>query len=630
MFFGLRADNDGLKPGNPFPGAACFSAGEPDPFVVILVFFPDGGAGRERPDRFGRRAGDPGSKRKIPMNMNPYAWSLVGAALVSAAVGGYVWRHRASTRARAFPLLMFSLAWWSFAYGMEVASTAPGVTAFWGIVEYPGIASSPVLWLIFTLGYAGKSRRLSRPLLVGLFLVPLITVTLVATNTWHHLFYRSTALDSSGAFPLLALTPGPGYWLHVVYSYVCLLAGTMLLFSVWVRSSHLYRRQAGIMLLGASVPFASNVLYMSGIRPSGHLDLTPFAFTVTGLVVAFGLFRYRLFDLMPLAHGVLLENLREGIAVLDGEQRVVEMNPAARRMVGTDGRPFVGLHASRVFADHPALVDLICNGSEAEREVELYDPARVLEARYSPLVEDGEASVGGLLALRDVTAAKQAERTLRKGHERLELLLHAMPQAILVIEAKTHRIVDANPQACLLIGLPPDRIVGRRCHSFVCRSREGDCPITNGGKHLDRSESVLVTAEGEEIPVLKTVLAIDVDGEEWLIESISDITELKRAELERLEKEKLQALVETAGAVCHEMNQPLMGISGYGELALMELDAGHPVRPEIEKVLEQVGRMTEITRKLMRITNYRTKAYLSGKILDIDSSTQVDEGDTTF
>jgi len=564
------------------------------------------------------------------MFMNPYAWSLVAAALVSAALGGYVWKHRASARARAFPLLMLSLSWWSLAYGMEVASTDPDIAMFWAIAEYPGIASSPVLWLLFTLGYAGKTRRLSRPLPGALFLVPLTTVTLVVTNPWHHLYYRGAAMDSSGAFPLLALTPGPGYWLHVVYSYLCLLAGTVVLFSVWLRSSRLYRRQAGIMLLGASVPFASNLLYLAGIRPFGHLDLTPFAFTATGAAVAFGLFRYGLFDLVPLAHGVLLKNLREGIAVLDGERRVVEMNPAARRMIGTDGRPLVGSWASRVFAGHPALVALIRDGVEAERELELQDPARVLEARYSPLVGEGEAPLGGLLVLRDVTAAKQAERVLRKGHERLELLLHALPQAILVIDAKSHRIVDANPQACLLIGLPPDRIVGRRCHSFVCRFREGDCPITDAGKHLDRSEGVVVTAEGEEVPVLKTVLPIDVDGEEWLIESISDITELKRAEKERVEKEKLQALVETAGAVCHEMNQPLMAVSGYGELALMGLEADHPVRPEVQKALEQVERMVEITRKLARITGYRTKDYLSGKILDIDSSTRTEESDAAF
>jgi signal transduction histidine kinase len=90
--------------------------------------------------------------------------------------------------------------------------------------------------------------------------------------------------------------------------------------------------------------------------------------------------------------------------------------------------------------------------------------------------------------------------------------------------------------------------------------------------------------------------------------------------MERVERERLQAIVETAGAVCHEMNQPLMAISGYGELCLMDLDPGHPARELIQKALNQAERMGQITRKLTHVTSYKTKEYLNGKILDIDSA----------
>jgi len=101
--------------------------------------------------------------------------------------------------------------------------------------------------------------------------------------------------------------------------------------------------------------------------------------------------------------------------------------------------------------------------------------------------------------------------------------------------------------------------------------------------------------------------------------------------MERLEKEKLQALVETAGAVCHEMNQPLMALSAYGELCLMDLDEGHPAREQIQKMMEQAGRMARITQKLTKVTSYRTKDYLKGRILDIDSaSKETDEAGPDF
>lgn len=383
------------------------------------------------------------------------------------------------------------------------------------------------------------------------------------------------------------------------------------------------------MLIGASIPFAVNILYLSGVRPFGHLDMTPFAFTVTGLMVAFGLLRYKLLDLMPLARNAILENLMDGIAVVDEEKRVVDMNPEAQRMFGIEGGALIGRPMAAVVKNVPELMELVASGETCNRELVLErEPLCVLDARFSPLFHECGASMGGIMVLRDVTQAKKDEEALRKGHERLELLLHSIPQAILVMDAEKNRIIDVNPQACLLIGLPVDQIVGRPCRTFLCRSESGSCPVADSRKTMERSEGVLCTAEGEEIPVLQTVLPLEVDGEAWLVECLSDLSEIKRAETERLERERLQAIVETVGAVCHEMNQPLMALSGYAELCLMDLEAGHPAKDSIRKMLEQTERMGQITRKLTNVTSYRTKDYLNGKILDIDSASTEERGTT--
>ncbi len=555
--------------------------------------------------------------------MNPYSISLICTALVGAAVGVFVWRWRRAEPVHAFPLLMFALSWWSFTYGMEVASTDLDGMRFWTRLSYLGIASSPVFWLVLSAQYTGKDRWLRRPTLAVLFAVPLLSTLLVWTNEFHCFFYRDVSLDMSGAFPFQSLNPGPGYWGHVVFSYICMAGGTLLIFSTWLRSTRIYRRQAGIMLVGASVPFAANILYVAGIRPFGHLDITPFAFTVTGLTVALGLFHYKLFDLLPLARDVLLENLKDGIIVADAEKRIVELNPRAMELLGIEGESFPGRYVSLALADYPAIAALFDSERETRQEVVIRsEPLLVVDARISPVIDKIGTEIGRLLLLRDVTAAKNAEIELRKGNERMELLLHSLPQAVLVIDANTQRILDVNPQACLLIGLPSERIAGRECRSFISRKEERACPMTGEGKTMDRTECVLINADGEEIPVLKTALAVDVEGDRWLIECISDISELRRAELERLEKERLQALVETAGAVCHEMNQPLMAVSAYGELCLMDLEEGHPAFGKIQKIVDQAGRMARITRKLTTVTNYRTKDYLKGKILDINSSSE--------
>ena len=89
---------------------------------------------------------------------------------------------------------------------------------------------------------------------------------------------------------------------------------------------------------------------------------------------------------------------------------------------------------------------------------------------------------------------------------------------------------------------------------------------------------------------------------------------------ERIERERLQGVLEMAGAVCHELNQPLMGVSGYSELLLLDTLKDTHQYETIRKIKGQVDRMGIITKKLMHVTQYKTKTYLKGHIVDIDAA----------
>ncbi len=97
---------------------------------------------------------------------------------------------------------------------------------------------------------------------------------------------------------------------------------------------------------------------------------------------------------------------------------------------------------------------------------------------------------------------------------------------------------------------------------------------------------------------------------------------IMKAEAERLRSEKFQGVLEMAGAVCHEMNQPMQVVSGTSELLIMAVEDDSPLYENIKTVKEQIDRMGKITKKLMRITQYKTKGYLKGEIIDIDESTK--------
>ncbi len=120
---------------------------------------------------------------------------------------------------------------------------------------------------------------------------------------------------------------------------------------------------------------------------------------------------------------------------------------------------------------------------------------------------------------------------------------------------------------------------------------------------------------------IASVQSFDKDGICISIGCLTIVTKEMKAEEERLERERLQVTLEMAGAVCHELNQPMQTISGYTETLLKDFSSINPAYDRIQRIMEEITRMGTITKKLMRITKYETKDYLHGiKIVDIDKA----------
>jgi len=171
-------------------------------------------------------------------------------------------------------VMILAAAIWSAGYALELAGTNLDTKLFWAKFQYLGIVALPVALLAFVLQYTDWDKWLTTRNLALLAIIPLVTVALVWTNESHHLIWRDTKLDSSGPFLVLDLTHGPWFWVNWVFAYVLLCLATIELISMFQRSPRLYRRQAGIILLGASLPWLANAVYLLRIGPISQLDLT--------------------------------------------------------------------------------------------------------------------------------------------------------------------------------------------------------------------------------------------------------------------------------------------------------------------------------------------------------------------
>ncbi|MBF0507673.1 MAG: PAS domain S-box protein [Deltaproteobacteria bacterium] len=137
-------------------------------------------------------------------------------------------------------------------------------------------------------------------------------------------------------------------------------------------------------------------------------------------------------------------------------------------------------------------------------------------------------------------------------------------------------------------------------------------------------EAKIVTGKGLVIFVEVDAVAVDYLDQPAVQGLVRDVTERKKLEEEKISKEKLAGVLEMAGATCHEVNQPLTAILGHAQLALESLSPEDPMYASLKIIEEQARRLGEITKKISRITSYKTKPYIPGhsNIIDIDQASK--------
>ncbi|MBL8057167.1 MAG: diguanylate cyclase, partial [Anaerolineales bacterium] len=349
---------------------------------------------------------------------NPYSAPLFGAAVTGLAILLLASRRHQAPGAPALAALGLGIAIWCAAYGLVWGASAPAVGQLAHRAATLGSTIVPAAFLYFTVRIGRRVVRWLGQLRAGLLGLGALQILIAWSNPFS-LWYAAEAMQTVSGLPIAAFQPGPAYWLfNVVYSYGLILSGTVVLGLEFWNARGIYRAQYGWTLVGVALSFAASVVTELGLTPWPGLDLAPISMALSGLLFTYALFRYRLLDLVPVARTTLVDNMPDALIALDPQQRVVDINPAALRLLGWAGPLPLGQPWERVCAVWPDLAGRYAAVYETQAEEQ---PALglTLDLRITPLPDPAGEARGRLIVLRDITDLKRAEQELQTANRQL-------------------------------------------------------------------------------------------------------------------------------------------------------------------------------------------------------------------
>jgi len=197
----------------------------------------------------------------------------------------------------------------------------------------------------------------------------------------------------------------------------------------------------------------------------------------------------------------------------------------------------------------------------------------------------------------DLSDRKKAEDTIRKNEERFRTIINSMQFGIVIIDAQTHTILEANPKALEMIGGTSESVFGSVCHRFICPAELGKCPVTDLLQTVDSSERVLLNLREEKIPILKSVIKTMLGGKEVLIESFINITDRKLTEDTLIKvNQKLNVLSQLTR---QDLTTQIFVLNSYLEMAKTHATGQDGIIKNIEsgeRAIKFIKEITEFTK----------------------------------
>lgn len=355
-----------------------------------------------------------------------YIYILIGfiSIIISLVLGIISLRYRRQTRAVIFfSPMMFMVALWQVS-AISATLSKGGLFATACVTTYMvGLIFTVPFLMAFTLQYTGHEKWASGWRLTSIFIIPVISAVMMITNPFHHWMAKEIhfAMDGNLLYSDYIIF-GWYFWVHSAYSYLVIAIAMALILLMARRSYHFYRQQALLLMLGVIPGITGSLLESFKPLPQMKLDISSFGFVLTGMIFYYAITGRHLLNIVPIARDMLIENMGDGMLVLNEEWQIVDINPAAESLLHVNAKEIIGQPVNDVLAEWQVVLGEYDAGGATkyeEKSVGLERDMKYYDVRFSPILDRRNRVIGELVVLRDITQRKDMEEQLRQSNETL-------------------------------------------------------------------------------------------------------------------------------------------------------------------------------------------------------------------
>ncbi len=367
---------------------------------------------------------------------SPYFLGLLGSIGVLVAVASLIWRHRHRSGGIELIALLLVILSWSVIYAVALLSFDPELHFWLERVMWLAIAVVPIAWLKFALVYTGHQYHIDRNVLGSLLLISVGIGAAAVTNPVHGLMWSSQELVEAGGVSVARQTSGLLHGPALVFIFSIILIGSLVVIRDPLGRKGLYHDQTAVLLIGTAAPVAAGTLSVVQISPIPGLDMTPYAFTISGLAFAYGVLRIDLFEFLPatqtIGRDLAIDNLSEGILIVDSGNRIVDANRAGAEIFDENVTDLRGANVrDLLFEDRTEEIDNLPS--------EVRVNGRYFGVTVSSIRDRTDVSIGHTVVLRDIT-----DRRLRKTQLEVlnRVLRHNLRNKLAIVQGHVDLLIE--------------------------------------------------------------------------------------------------------------------------------------------------------------------------------------------